>query len=97
MQFFSDRLANRVPLEQLFWRDMIMYGTTLNFTFLVCALALAATDWPTWAAFLVFLIPLPYNVFIWHCVWNAANRLDVFPRVTLRSIATGWLLLVIIL
>lgn len=97
MQFFSDRLANRVPLERLFWRDMILCGTTLNFVFLACALAIAAAGWPAWAAFLVFLIPLPYNAFVWHCVWNGANRLDLFPRLALRSIATGWLLLVFVL
>ncbi|PLT99049.1 hypothetical protein BMJ29_00230 [Sinorhizobium medicae] len=34
MLFFSDRLANRVLLEKLFWRDMILFGTTLNLTFL---------------------------------------------------------------
>jgi hypothetical protein len=96
MEFFSDRLANRVPLRTIFWRDMIAVGTMLNLVFLACALALAAFNWPMWSVFLVFLTPLPYNAFMWHCVWNAAARLDSFSRLTVRLLATGWLMLAIV-
>ena len=37
MKFFSDRLAHRVPLEVMFWRDMIMAGTAINLFFLGAA------------------------------------------------------------
>ena len=97
MQFFSERLANHIPLKTLFWRDMILFGAVLNLIFLFLALVLAANGWPGWVAFLIFLLPLPYTIFIWHCVWRAAADLGPFARTALRSIATGWLLLLIVL
>ena len=97
MRFLHDRLNHRVPLKTLFWRDMVLWGTALNLIFLGIALAMAANGFPAWQALLVFLLPLPYNVFVWHCVWTGAGRLDGFGRSALRSIATGWLVLVIVL
>lgn len=97
MKFFSDRLAHRVPLEVMFWRDMIMAGTAINLVFLGAAAALAAFDWPGWLALLVFFAPLPYNAFIWHCVWTAATPLDTTARLFVRTVASVWLALVILL
>lgn len=97
MKFFSDRLAHRVPLEVMFWRDMIMAGTAINLVFLAASLALAAFDWPTWLALLVLFAPIPYNAFIWHCVWTAAAPLDINARLFVRTVASAWLTLVILL
>lgn len=97
MQFLSNRLTGRVPLKTMFWRDMVAVGSLLNMAFLATALALASLDWPLWSVFIVFLTPLPYNAFIWHCVWKKVERLDTFSRVAVRTISTGWLALVVFL
>lgn len=97
MKFFADRMACRAPLKTLFWRDMIAIGTALNLAFLALAITLAGSGWPGWSAFLVFLIPLPYNVFIWHCVWKKTQPLDTWSRLTVRTLATGWLAVVVFL
>lgn len=97
IRFFSDRLANHIPLKTLFWRDMILFGAVLNLTFLGIALVMAAHEWPAWLAFVVFLLPLPYTIFMWHCVWRVSAGLGPVARPALRSIATGWLLLLVVL
>lgn len=97
MKFFSDRLANRIPLETMFWRDMIIAGTVINLIFLGTAAALAAFGWPAWLVLLVFFAPLPYNAFIWHCVWTAAAPLDTAARLFVRTVASVWLALAILL
>lgn len=95
MQLISDRLSNRVPLKTLFWRDMIAVGAAINLSFFASAMTLAAMDWPIWSVLLVILVPLPYNVFIWHCVWKGAGVLEAMSRFVVRTLATGWLMLAV--
>lgn len=68
VRFFSDRLSSRVALRTLFWRDMIAIGTALSLACLAVSLLLAASEVPIWLVVIVFLLPLPYNAFMWHCV-----------------------------
>lgn len=75
---------------------MIIVGTTANVVFLVTALILAAHDFPVWAYVSVFFIPLPYNFFIWQCVWTAAGRSELGQRLFVRTIASIWMLIVIV-
>jgi hypothetical protein len=96
MRFFSERLANRVPFEVMFWRDMLLFGTMANLAFLGIAVMLAAYDYPAWASIAAFLVPVPYNLFMWHCVWNGAGALATGARFFLRTIATCWLAIVLV-
>ena len=95
MKFFSDRLTSRVPLRTLFWRDIIAIGTALSFACLAVSLLLAASQVPIWLVVIVFLLPLPYNAFIWHCVWQAANGQQAFDKAVIRVAATAWLVVVV--
>ncbi|MFS2327914.1 hypothetical protein U2P60_21445 [Brucella sp. H1_1004] len=95
MKFFSDRLSSRVALRTLFWRDMIAVGTTLSLACLAVSLLLAASEVPIWLVVVVFLLPLPYNAFMWHCVWQAADRHAAFDKLVIRTAASAWLLIVV--
>jgi hypothetical protein len=95
VKFFSDRLSSRVALRTLFWRDMIAIGTALSLACLAVSLLLAASEVPIWLVVIVFLLPLPYNAFMWHCVWQAANSHRAFDKVVIRAAATAWFLIVV--
>lgn len=95
MKFFSDRLSSRVALRTLFWRDMIAVGTALSLACLAVSLLLAASEVPIWLVVLVFLLPLPYNAFMWHCVWQAANSHQAIEKLVIRGVATAWLVVVV--
>jgi hypothetical protein len=96
MRFFSERWANSIPLERLFWRDMLFVGTVLNLSCLAAAMMLAAQNVSPWVYGPVFLMALPYNIFIWHCVWNATAWSVSGQRMFVRTTATIWLLAVIV-
>jgi hypothetical protein len=97
VRFLSDRRANRIPLEQLFWRDMLFVGTSFNLSCLAAAMILASQDLSPWIYVPVFLMALPYNIFIWHCVWSVAAWSVTVQRMFVRTVATIWLMAVIIL
>lgn len=97
MSFFANRWAGRVPLEQLFWRDMLFTGTAANLCFLAAAMTLAARDFSPWVFIPVFLVPLPYNLFVWQCVWNTTNQSTSGQRALVRLVSSLWLAAVIIL
>jgi hypothetical protein len=66
----------------MFWRDMIAVGTALSLACLAVSLLLAASQATIWLVVIVFLLPLPYNAFIWHCAGLAACRFAMtFSRV----------------
>lgn len=95
VKFFSERISSRVALRTLFWRDMIAVGTTFSLACLAVSLLLAASEAPIWLVVLVFILPLPYNAFMWHCVWQAANGHQTFDKLVIRAAATAWLLVVV--
>ena len=68
--FWSLRWHGRLPLPQLFWRDMLGFGTLLNLVFLFVTLMLYAqrVD-PIWAM-LVHWIVFSFNVFLAIAVWR---------------------------
>lgn len=97
MKFFADRWAGQVPLERLFWRDMLLIGTTLNLACLAAAMTLAALDFSAWIYVPTFLMALPFNFFVWQCVWNAAANSNTGQCIFVRAVATVWMLGVIVL
>jgi uncharacterized membrane protein len=74
--FFVARWRGQVPLWLLFWRDMVLIGTTINVLAAVAAVIMARQDMPQAAVVLVFLSPLPWNLFLVVAVWrsSAASR-----------------------
>lgn len=72
--FFARRWAGLVRLRLLFWRDMALYGTLINAVTSLASLILFAEGAPDWLALGVFLLPLPYNLFLTTCIWRTADR-----------------------
>lgn len=64
--------AGEIPLARLFFVDMLIWGSILNLTTSAVALALFASDAPTWAAVSVWMLPWPMNAFLCACVWRTA-------------------------
>ncbi|CAN7466328.1 hypothetical protein LJR030_004785 [Rhizobium sp. LjRoot30] len=75
----------------LLWRDMFLFGTALNVTFLALAFTAAGAGMPDWTALLIFLLPLPYNLFIWSSVWRKGGGMSTLECYVSRSIACLWL------
>lgn len=68
--FWSLRWHGRLPLSQLFWRDMLGFGTLLNLVFLFITLMLYAQRVDPMLAMLVHWVVLPLNVFLVASVWR---------------------------
>lgn len=66
--------AGDMPLVKAFWDYAILYGLVLNGLTTIAALALYTTDLPAAVGFAVFLLPLPYNLFVLVAVWRSAAR-----------------------
>jgi hypothetical protein len=63
-----------MPLAKAFWEYAILYGLLLNGLTTLAAFALYTTDLPSWLGLAMFLLPLPYNLFIGVAVWRSAGR-----------------------
>lgn len=91
--------SGRTPLARAFWNGAIVYGTLLNLVTTVASLAVLAAGGPAALALTVFLMALPYNIFMVVAVWRSAARYDGPPHwATLARIAVvAWALLATVL
>lgn len=69
--FFARRWRGEVALGRLFWRDMLLWATLLNFAATLAALGAVAAKAPAWLALALHFAPVPYNVFIVAAVWRS--------------------------
>jgi hypothetical protein len=67
-------LAGEVPLNVVFFYDMLLVGTLVNIAAGLFALAAVLLELPDWGAVVIFLSPQPYNLMLLVSVWRAANR-----------------------
>jgi hypothetical protein len=82
-----------VPLVRVFWRDMAVVGTIVNFVSIGLATLAAAFGAATGVGVALFVAPTPYNIFLVAAVWRRADieRTEwVWPA---RIGALAWLLL----
>jgi hypothetical protein len=70
--FFLPRWRGLVPLDRLFWRDMVVLATGINLATSAAALAMLGAKLPLAAALAVHFAPMPYNLFLFLCVWRTA-------------------------
>ena len=70
--FFAARWRGEVPLGQLFWQDMLIFGTGINIATAIVAALLFVRDAPTAIAALIYFAPVPYNFFLVAAVWRKA-------------------------
>lgn len=91
--YFRSRWAGRLPLATLFWRDMVVVGTTVNIATTLAALLALALGAPAPLAMTIHFSPLPWNLFLFVSVWRAAARLRPVPAFAWQTGAALWLVL----
>lgn len=72
--FVLSRWRGQVPLETVFWRDMLLVGTAINLMAAASAIALLISGMPTPICLLVFFSPFPWNLFLFLSVWRSAEN-----------------------
>jgi hypothetical protein len=72
--FITQRWHGRVGWRRLFWRDLLIVGTSLNVLMTGLALALLSQDVAIQWVLLAHLLPLPYNLLIVSAIWSAPRR-----------------------
>jgi hypothetical protein len=91
MSFFASRWRGEAPLDRLFWRDMVVFGTLLNLLTTAVALLLLGLKAPLWVVLAAHLSPLPYNIFLLAAVWRTADAAGGASAAFYRSAALLWL------
>ena len=97
LSFFLSRWRGSVPLGQLFWKDMLIYGTTINVAAALLGLLLFAWDAPTALAATVYFAPLPYNVFLFAALWKSSAVADETWALLTRIAGLLWLMAVTVI
>jgi len=72
--FVLSRWRGQVPLETVFWRDMLGVGTALNLMAAASAMLLFMAGKPTAICLLVFFSAVPWNLFLFLSVWRSAEN-----------------------
>ncbi len=81
-----------MTLSELVFREMLILGSLLNLVTTVAALLVFAADVPVWLGWCVFLLPLPYNVFLFASTWRAGERRGKIAGNAACIAATLWLI-----
>ena len=63
-----------VPLPETFWWYAVAYGVPANIVTSGLFLILIVEDVTPWLLVPVFLLPVPYNIFVIVAVWRSAER-----------------------
>ena len=72
--FFRSRWLGEVPIDRLFWRDMMLVGTAINIASSAAALILLGLKMPLGLVLAVHFAPVPYSIFLALAVWRTADR-----------------------
>lgn len=88
--FVLSRWRGQVPLETVFWRDMLMVGTAINITAGVSAILLLFYGLPTAICLLIYFLPLPLNVFLFLSVWRSAGNAETSDVLVAKIVAPLW-------
>ena len=88
--FFASRWSGKVPIERLFWHDLLLVGTAFNAATTLAALVLLAMQAPLWAALTVHFAPVPYNLFLAFAVWRTAKQKPWLAAFTYQTAALLW-------
>lgn len=89
--FLAARWRGEVPLDRLFFVDMLLVGTAINIAAAFASLLMFGFKLPVSMAVAAYLAPLPYNVFLALAVWRAADRSDPRAAAGYRLGALVWL------
>ena len=81
-----------MPLQALFWRDMLLIGSAVNVATTLAALFVWALGGGTAAGFAIHFSPLPYNAFLLFAVWRTAERAAEPGASAARTGAVLWMI-----
>lgn len=87
--YFSRRWHNQIPLEVLFWRDMLGVGTVVNLISTILALAAIIQGAHAGLAVALHFALMPYNLFLVAAIWRTPDR-----NAFVSAVAVGWLAVV---
>jgi hypothetical protein len=94
--FFRSRWQGLVPLDRLFWRDLVLVGTALNVASLVAAIILLGLKLPLALVLVVHFAPVPYNIFLTFAVWRTTEKANGAKASLMTLGATLWLILTVV-
>ena len=73
-EYVLPRWSGEVPLRVLIVRDMLILGTSINVVTTIASLIVLGAGASAGIGLAVFFLPLPYNLFIFLCVWRSAGQ-----------------------
>jgi hypothetical protein len=94
--YFRSRWNGELPLATLFWRDMVVVGTTVNVASTLTAVLLLALAAPAPLAMALHFAPVPWNLFLFASVWRSTARLKPTAAFAWQSMAALWLVLAVV-
>ena len=94
--FFGSRWQGLVPLDRLFWRDLVVVGTAINVASSVVALILLGLKLPLALVLAVHFSPVPYNIFLTLAVWRTAEKAAGAKASAMMLGSALWLILVVV-
>lgn len=95
--YFRSLTTGTLPLSRVLWFDMLAVGTLVNAASLVVMLVLFAAHAPVAVAFVVFLLPIPYNIALFVGVWRSSTGEADNWAFLARAIASIWLIAAVLL
>ena len=90
--FFRSRWQGKMPLDRLFWRDMLLVATLISIASSALALVLLGLKLPLWLVLLVHFLPVPYNIFLTLAVWRTAEKTGGVKASTMMLGSALWLI-----
>ncbi|TGQ43995.1 MULTISPECIES: hypothetical protein [unclassified Mesorhizobium] len=94
--FFRSRWQGMVPLDRLFWRDLVVVGSAINLASSVAALILLGLKLSLALVLAVHFAPVPYNIFLTFAVWRTTEKTGGAKAWMMTLGATLWLILVVV-
>jgi hypothetical protein len=89
--WFRVRWRGEVPLDRIFWTDMLLIGTAVNAATTVIALFLISSDAPSVYVVAIYFTPLPLNAFLVFAVWRSAEAASTTTAFAARAVSLVWL------
>ncbi|WP_246135802.1 hypothetical protein [Mesorhizobium intechi] len=93
--FFRSRWLGQVPIERLFWLDMLLVGTGISIASSIVALILLVLKMPLGLVLAVHFAPVPYNIFLTIAVWRTAEQSSAKASLMLLGSAL-WLIATVV-
>lgn len=94
--FFRSRWQGQVPLDRLFWRDLVLVGTAVGIAASVLALVLLGLKLPLGLVLAVHFASVPYSLFLTLAVWRTTEKIPGAKAWMMTLGATLWLVAMIV-